>query len=360
MLRVWKPTDISFSQFLEKDIFKLLNALSFRFNYASSLKFRICLTFRRVTPLPTELMDSSSEDELIWLLRHKTRRRILLAIGDSGKINATTLRDMLKISTGSLYYNLRQLKDFVKQDEDRNYVLTEEGERVYKVLKEGGSLSPDLLKPKPPSTLMKIVTNVFFPIWLFPPLYESAGLRIIISSLSAIVSLVLLIYTRTSPLLLHIYESSPNIFEVATKYFGNLVMVYLFITFISILISGRLFHLRRTGKVVGELKNNLPSLLNDELKFFLSLIAALTPIMLYPGLLALDKFFNLHLLPEPGKPYYYQVKDLYMIIAQSSSLPSIIALTAYGRRVSATTAAIIVLLIYFISHIISQLMIISF
>ncbi|MEM3114021.1 MAG: hypothetical protein QXY72_02640, partial [Nitrososphaerota archaeon] len=101
-------------------------------------------------------MDSSSEDELVWLLRHKTRRRIILAIGDSGRISATTLRDMLKISTGSLYYNLRQLKDFVTQDEDRNYVLTEEGERVYKVLKEGGVLSPDLLRPKPPSRLMKI------------------------------------------------------------------------------------------------------------------------------------------------------------------------------------------------------------
>jgi len=309
--------------------------------------------------LPPGSIDSSSEDELVWLLRHKTRRRIILTIGDAGKISATTLRDMLKISTGSLYYNLRQLKDFVRQDEDRNYTLTEEGEKVYKVLKEGGVLSLDLLRPKPPSRFMKLVSSIFFPIWLFSPLYESSGLRAITSSLSIMVSILLLVYTRTSPFILHIYESSTNIFEIVGKYLGNLVVMYLLLTFISILISGRLFHLKEATKIMESTKGIGLSSLNEELKFFLSLIIAILPIIFYPGLLALDKFFNLHLLPEPGKPGYYQIKDLYMIIAQSLSLPFLIALTAYGRRLSGTTAAIVVLLVYFISHIISQLIMIS-
>ncbi len=309
--------------------------------------------------MPAGSIDSGSEDELVWLLRHKTRRRIILAIGDAGKISATTLRDMLRISTGSLYYNLRQLKDFVRQDEDRNYTLTEEGERVYKVLKEGGVLSLDLLKPKPPSRFTKLVTNIFFPIWLFSPLYESSGLRAITSSLSIMVSILLLVYTRTSPFILHIYESSTNIFEIVAKYLGNLVVMYLLLTFISILISGRLFHLKEARKIMESVKSVGLSSLNEESKFFLSLIIAILPIIFYPGLLALDKFFNLYLLPEPGKPGYYQIRDLYMIIAQSLSLPFLIALTAFGRRLSGTTAAIVVLLVYFISHIISQLMMIS-
>jgi len=312
-----------------------------------------------VNTLPAGSIDSGSEDELVWLLRHKTRRRIILAIGDAGKISATTLRDMLRISTGSLYYNLRQLKDFVRQDEDRNYTLTEEGERVYKVLKEGGVLSLDLLKPKPPSRFTKLVTNIFFPIWLFSPLYESSGLRAITSSLSIMVSILLLVYTRTSPFILHIYESSTNIFEIVAKYLGNLVVMYLLLTFISILISGRLFHLKEARKIMESVKSVGLSSLNEESKFFLSLIIAILPIIFYPGLLALDKFFNLYLLPEPGKPGYYQIRDLYMIIAQSLSLPFLIALTAFGRRLSGTTAAIVVLLVYFISHIISQLMMIS-
>ncbi|MCL7383350.1 MAG: helix-turn-helix domain-containing protein [Thaumarchaeota archaeon] len=310
--------------------------------------------------MPLGSIDSTSEDELVWLLRHKTRRRIILAIGDAGKISATTLRDMLKISTGSLYYNLRQLKDFVRQDEDRNYTLTEEGERVYRVLKEGGVLSLDLLKPKPPSRFMKLLTNMFFPIWLFSPLYESTGLRVITSTLSIMVSILLLIYTRTTPLILHIYESSTNIFEIVAKYLGNLVIMYLLLTFISILISGRLFHYKGVGKTMDSIKSIALSSLNEELKFFSSLIIAIIPMIFYPGLLALNRFFNLHLLPEPGKPGYYQIRDLYMIIAQSISLPFLIALTAYGRRLSGTTAAIVVLLIYFISHVVSQLLMISF
>jgi hypothetical protein len=313
-----------------------------------------------VNALPLGSIDSTSEDELVWLLRHKTRRRIILAIGDAGKISATTLRDMLKISTGSLYYNLRQLKDFVRQDEDRNYTLTEEGERVYRVLKEGGVLSLDLLKPKPPSRFMKLLTNMFFPIWLFSPLYESTGLRVITSTLSIMVSILLLIYTRTTPLILHIYESSTNIFEIVAKYLGNLVIMYLLLTFISILISGRLFHYKGVGKTMDSIKSIALSSLNEELKFFSSLIIAIIPMIFYPGLLALNRFFNLHLLPEPGKPGYYQIRDLYMIIAQSISLPFLIALTAYGRRLSGTTAAIVVLLIYFISHVVSQLLMISF
>ena len=243
--------------------------------------------------MPAGSIDSGSEDELVWLLRHKTRRRIILAIGDAGKISATTLRDMLRISTGSLYYNLRQLKDFVRQDEDRNYTLTEEGERVYKVLKEGGVLSLDLLKPKPPSRFTKLVTNIFFPIWLFSPLYESSGLRAITSSLSIMVSILLLVYTRTSPFILHIYESSTNIFEIVAKYLGNLVVMYLLLTFISILISGRLFHLKEARKIMESVKSVGLSSLNEESKFFLSLIIAILPIIFYPGLLALDKFFNL-------------------------------------------------------------------
>ena len=118
-------------------------------------------------------IDARSEDELLWLLRYKTRRRIILAIGDAGKISATALRDGLKISTGSLYYNLRQLRRFVTQDNDRNYMLTEEGLRVYRALKEKGTVSSsDLIGEKPPGKFMKVLQGIFFPLWLYSPLYE--------------------------------------------------------------------------------------------------------------------------------------------------------------------------------------------
>jgi predicted transcriptional regulator len=53
--------------------------------------------------------ESVDERELLWLLRSKVRRMIIEVVGDSGRIGAVALRDKLGISTGSLYYNLRQL-----------------------------------------------------------------------------------------------------------------------------------------------------------------------------------------------------------------------------------------------------------
>lgn len=314
--------------------------------------------FREEISLPSETIRFSSEDELVWLLRQRTRRKILLAIGNAGKISATSLRDALNISTGSLYYNLRQLKDFVAQDQDRNYVLTEEGERVYKILKEGGVISPDIFRPRTPSKITTIINDVFFPIWLFSPIYQSTGLRIVVPTLSVLVSLTLMIYSRTSPLILHMYSSQPNIIEITGKYFFNILILYLLITFISIIFSGRLFHLRE-GKVLDRIRDVAWSSLEDEIKFILSLFIAVLPLVFYPGILALDRFFQLNLIPKPSEPGFYQIRDLYMTVAQAISLPFIIALTAFGRRLSGTSAALVILIVYFISHIVNLLMLIS-
>ncbi|MEM0079484.1 MAG: helix-turn-helix domain-containing protein [Nitrososphaerota archaeon] len=295
------------------------------------------------------------EDELVWLLRHKTRKRILLAIGDNEKISATALRDLLKISTGSLYYNLRQLKDFVTQDQERNYILTEEGKKVYKILKEGGTITPDIFRPKPTSKIVTVLTNIFFPIWLFSPIFENSGLRIITSSLSILVSLTLLIYTRTKPILFHISPANPNVFEIATTYFSNILFFYILLTVVSIIFSGKLTHFHKEGEnIIIKIKKVAWSSIEDEQKFILSIFIAMLPLMIYPGILALDKFFKLNLIPAPSQPEYFQVRDLYITLAQVVALPFFISLTAYGRRLNGTSAALVVLVVYFISQIVTQ------
>lgn len=297
----------------------------------------------------------SDEDELVWLLRHKTRKRILLAIGDNEKVSATTLRDLLKISTGSLYYNLRQLKDFVTQDQERNYVLTEEGKKVYMILKEGGTITPDIFRPKPASKILTTLTNIFFPIWLFSPIFENSGLRIVTSSLSILVSLTLLIYTRTKPILFHISPANPDVFEIATTYFSNILLFYLLLTAISVIFSGRLIHPHREGEnIITRIKRVAWSSLEDEQKFILSIFIAILPLMIYPGILSLDKFFKLNLIPTPSQPEFFRVRDLYITLAQVVTLPFFISLTAYGRRLNGTSAALVVLVVYFISQIINQ------
>jgi hypothetical protein len=61
-----------------------------------------------------------SDEELLWLVRHKVRRAIIIAVGEEGRIGATALKQKLGISTGSLYYNLRQMSQLITQDEKKN------------------------------------------------------------------------------------------------------------------------------------------------------------------------------------------------------------------------------------------------
>jgi len=302
-------------------------------------------------------IDARSEDELLWLLRYKTRRRIILAIGDAGKISATALRDGLKISTGSLYYNLRQLRRFVTQDNDRNYMLTEEGLRVYRALKEKGTVSSsDLIGEKPPGKFMKILQGIFFPLWLYSPLYERVGVMIILPALSFILSSTLLIYSRHKTFLLHFYETAPNPLEIIGYHLLNIFILYSLITILSILFSGALFRRYRGESLAYRVRLVALASIQDELKFLLSLFVALLPLMFYPAILSVDKLFHLSIIPPKGTPLYYQVKDALLIIAQGISLPFLTALTAYGRRLSGTVAALVTLIVFFISYIFYQML----
>ena len=302
-------------------------------------------------------IDARSEDELLWLLRYKTRRRIILAIGDAGKISATALRDGLKISTGSLYYNLRQLKRFVTQDNDRNYMLTEEGLRVYKALKEKGTISSaDLIGEKPPGKFVKILQGIFFPLWLYSPLYERVGVMIILPALSFILSSTLLIYSRHKTFLLHFYETAPNPLEIIGYHLLNIFILYGLITILSILFSGALFRRYRGESLAERVRLVALASIQDELKFLLSLSVALLPLMFYPAILSIDKLFHLSIIPPKGTPLYYQVRDALLIIAQGISLPFLTALTAYGRRLSGTVAALVTLIVFFISYIFYQML----
>jgi len=300
-----------------------------------------------------------SEDDLVWLLRYKTRRRILLAIGDAGKISATALRDSLKISTGSLYYNLRQLRGFVTQDRDRNYVLTENGVRAYKALKEKGTISAaDLMEPKKPSRATEILNAIFFPLWLYTPLYEQKAVTFILPALGFALSSVLLIYTRQVPILLHFYPVHPNPFLIAGHLLLNAVFIYSLATVISILFSGVVLR-GGEGSFLNKIKGVAWSSIQDEAKFFSSLIVAILPLMLFPSILAVNKLFGLGLIPVEKTPLYYQIRDIFLIISQVITLPFLTALIAYGRRLNGTTAALVTLVIFFISHTVYQLLIIG-
>ncbi|MEM2189098.1 MAG: helix-turn-helix domain-containing protein [Nitrososphaerota archaeon] len=295
-----------------------------------------------------------SEDELVWLLRYKTRRRILLAIGDAGKISATTLRDTLKISTGSLYYNLRQLRRFVTQDGDKNYMLTEEGLRVYRALKEKGTITAaDLMEQNQRSRVFSMFKSAFFPLWLYTPLYEQKTVFMILPALSAILSVALLIYTRQAPLMLHFYRVEPNVFRIAGQYLLNISILYILSTVLSIIFSGALFRGGEEG-LMARIRSIAWHSIWDEVKFVGALAVAQLPLMLYPAILSVNKLFSLSIIPAERTAQYYLVTGTLSTISQVLALPLLTGLIAYGRRLDGATAALAALIIFFTSHVVFQ------
>ena len=80
---------------------------------------------------------SSGPDELLDILKNKTRRKIVILLFKQKTMTYTDLMDALKIAnTGRLNYHLKILKDVLTKNTDGHYLLTEKGKLVYRLLME--------------------------------------------------------------------------------------------------------------------------------------------------------------------------------------------------------------------------------
>lgn len=70
------------------------------------------------------------------LLRNPYRRRIVEILGKDGRVSFKDLKEKLDLSVGAIYYHLDMLTDFVTQDEDRKYLLSDRGLLLHKLLGE--------------------------------------------------------------------------------------------------------------------------------------------------------------------------------------------------------------------------------
>ena len=147
------------------------------------------------------------DEELMKLyqaLAHPVRSRIIRLLAERGKMSFTELRTELKVSVGTLYYNLDQLRGFITQDVDRKYMLTERGKLAYEMLKRDEAhlaslTSEPALGPLLP--LYRALSKVFLPGWL-----EEAAMRepilYVLASLSLLVGILLATVTKLKLLLL--------------------------------------------------------------------------------------------------------------------------------------------------------------
>jgi predicted transcriptional regulator len=86
------------------------------------------------------------------LRARRTRIKILRAIADkNGAAGFTDIRDMTGLSTGSIYYHLERMGNYVTKD-SKHYMITEEGLQLLREVDPKYSRLPPAKKEEPAST----------------------------------------------------------------------------------------------------------------------------------------------------------------------------------------------------------------
>jgi hypothetical protein len=310
--------------------------------------------------LVAEMSDEKELEEAIWLLRHRVRRRIIMTIGDAGRISATTLRDKLGISTGSLYYNLKQLDRLVTQDSKRNYVLTEEGNIIYRLLKEQGDLNLETIKTTQ-SKLEMMLSNIFFPIWLVAPLLDRARLSLLAGVLSITFLSALLLNSKAELIILHIYHF-PNfsINSYVLKLLLSILIIYLYVSATS------LIHDLMTRRSSGEEKISLRRLISmffgpdfQWVKLICSIMISMLPLAIYPAIAFVDRVAGWGQFMSKGVIPSSMAANVTLVIAQLGAFILLTATLSYLRRLRWHVAALISFSVIYLSIVVQYIVVLG-
>jgi len=111
------------------------------------------------------------------VLGHPLRRSMIKIIGETGSASFTDLRTRLKVSVGTLYYNIDLMEGLVAQDESKRYILTPQGKIAYQLLVESEEKLLSMgVEAETRSTWLSSLTRVLTMRGLFSFLYESPKL----------------------------------------------------------------------------------------------------------------------------------------------------------------------------------------
>jgi len=93
----------------------------------------------------------SSKVDYFEVLSHRIRRDIIRLLYERIELSYTEILNILDISDGLLNFHLRRMSGIIKKTERGSYILTEEGKKVYRVIKlieeddEEGSYKNDVI-----------------------------------------------------------------------------------------------------------------------------------------------------------------------------------------------------------------------
>jgi len=268
----------------------------------------------------SEQPQKMSDEELLWLVRHKVRRSIIIAVGEEGRIGATALKQKLGISTGSLYYNLRQMSQLITQDEKKTYRLTEDGLKIYKLLTQ----SNDAQTVPKPSRAVETVSSIFFPLWLYSPIYESRVVAAVLGPLSVFVLAFVLLAGRYELFLLNPVPAAPlNILIFAAKFALTYAVALVMTSLLSPLFAGRI---RSVTASITSIQNSWRNFFAELGKLSSSLAVSFLPLGLVPGLAVVDRVLRTSILSN------ILLRDTLLILSQTISILLLSAAVAYGKK----------------------------
>jgi len=121
----------------------------------------------------------SEVSRLYEVLGHPMRRQLIRLLGEAKRASFTDLKSTLKVSVGTLYYNLDLLEDLVVQDREKKYVLTPKGEMAYRLLIESEEKLASLgLEAERRAGWLRALSKAFTVRGLFSYLYASPKLSL--------------------------------------------------------------------------------------------------------------------------------------------------------------------------------------
>lgn len=278
-------------------------------------------------------------DELVRIYRalgHPLRRDIIKYLGEHGKASFTELKRNLKVSVGTLYYNLDQLKDLVTQDPDKKYVLTKRGQVAYNLMKRDQEhlILYEGLHNEKMTYIIRILYPIFFPKWftylimnnrmLIPAAVFSLAIGLLTSTMSRLELSIMFYYIATTT----------SFISLGVKYLFSWVSIFLLSDIISWILQGR--H-------------------RGHFKLMLAIAVAMMPLAIYPTI----HVIIMRSLPEypvfMGISFRRLFLGLILILLQLMTICYLASSLNQIKRLEIERAFIVASIIYYINMVFNML-----
>ena len=147
------------------------------------------------------------------VLGHPLRRSIIKVIGETGEVGFTEMMKKLKVSVGTLYYNIDLMEGLVAQNKLKKYVLTPKGEIAYRLLQESEEklISQGVKGEKSSGWYSILGTLTMHRLFLF--LYESPRLSLPSAVAILIYGMFIIYEARLFPLIV-LYTERPIVSSI--------------------------------------------------------------------------------------------------------------------------------------------------